>query len=312
MHSSIRPRTPIRRLSWKNRVLDFQERRYVMGILNCTPDSFYPGSRVQETDQAVQSARAMIQAGADILDVGGESTRPGSDPVQASEEIRRVVPVIEKIRELSDVLISIDTRKVEVAEEALAAGADLLNDVSALRGNLPLGQCIAGRDVPVILMHMRGEPKNMQENPRYRDVIAEIAEELAGSADFARSCGIREDRIIIDPGIGFGKRLQDNLAILRDLRSLRSLGCPIMIGLSRKSFIGMVLDKPVDQRLVGTVASHMLALMNGADILRVHDVEEAVDTVMMFEAIRRTAVRRPEIRRGAAPPTSPQPGADKG
>jgi len=267
-----------------------------MGILNCTPDSFYPGSRVQETDQAVQSARAMIQAGADILDVGGESTRPGSDPVQVPEEIRRVVPVIKKIRELSDVLISIDTRKVEVAEEALAAGADLVNDVSALRDNLPLGQCIAGRDVPVILMHMRGEPKHMQENPQYQDVIAEITGELAGCVDFARSCGIREDRIIIDPGIGFGKRLQDNLAILRELRLLQNLGYPILIGLSRKSFIGTVLDKPVDQRLTGTVAANMLALMNGADILRVHDVPEAVDTVKMFEAIRRSAVRRSAVR----------------
>lgn len=262
-----------------------------MGILNCTPDSFYPGSRVPGIDQAVQKAQTMIRAGVDILDVGGESTRPGSDPVQAAQEIERVVPVIQQVRKLSDVLISIDTRKVEVAERALSAGADLVNDISALRGGRPLAEYIAERGVPVILMHMRGEPKTMQENPQYGDVIAEITDELAASVDFARSCGIREDRIIIDPGIGFGKRLQDNLAILRDLRSLRSLGYPIMIGLSRKSFIGMVLDKPVDQRLIGTVASHMLALMNGADILRVHDVEEAVDTVMMFEAVRRGAVR---------------------
>jgi dihydropteroate synthase len=267
-----------------------------MGILNCTPDSFYPGSRVPEIDQAVQTALSMIQAGADILDVGGESTRPGSDPVGASEEIGRVVPVIKKIRELSEVLISIDTRKAEVAEKALDAGADLVNDVSALRDNRALAECIVERDVPVILMHMRGEPKSMQENPHYRDVIAEITEELAGSIDLARSCGIREDRIIIDPGIGFGKRLQDNLCILRDLRALRSLGHPILIGLSRKSFIGTVLDKPVDERLIGTVAAHMLALMNGADILRVHDVAEAVDTVKMFEAIRRSTIRRSAMR----------------
>jgi dihydropteroate synthase len=266
-----------------------------MGILNCTPDSFYPGSRVPGIDQAVQRAEAMIRAGADILDVGGESTRPGSDPVEAVEEAERVVPVIQQIRKRSDVLISIDTRKVGVAEKALAAGADLVNDISALRDGRSLAECIAERGVPVILMHMRGEPKTMQENPRYGDVIAEITGELAASVAFARSCGIREDRIIIDPGIGFGKRLQDNLTILRDLHSLRSLGCPILVGLSRKSFIGMVLDKPVDQRLIGTVAAHTLALMNGADILRVHDVEEAVDTVMMYEA-----VRRPEIRRGAA------------
>ena len=299
MPSNIRSRSPepVRRLCWGNRVLDFEKRPYVMGILNCTPDSFYPGSRVPGIDLAVQKAQTMIRAGVDILDVGGESTRPGSDPVQAAEEIERVVPVIQQVRELSDVLISIDTRKVEVAERALSAGADLVNDISALRGGRPLAECIAERGVPVILMHMRGEPKTMQENPHYGDVIAEITDELAASVDFARSCGIREDRIIIDPGIGFGKRLQDNLAILRDLRSLRSLGYPIMIGLSRKSFIGTVLDKPVDQRLVGTVASHMLALMNGADILRVHDVEEAVDTVMMFEAVRRGAVR---------------PGTDKG
>jgi dihydropteroate synthase len=273
-----------------------------MGILNCTPDSFYPGSRVPGIDQAVQSAQAMIQAGADILDVGGESTRPGSDPVERAEEIRRVIPVIQQIRKISNVLISIDTRKVEVAEKALAAGADLVNDVSALRGGRALAQCVAARDVPVILMHMRGEPKTMQENPRYGDVMAEITGELAASIEFARTCGIGENRIIIDPGIGFGKRLRDNLAILRDLRSLRSLGCPILIGLSRKSFIGTVLDKPVDQRLIGTVASHMVALMNGADILRVHDVEEAVDTVKMFEAIRRpefgSAARRPDAAKG--------------
>jgi dihydropteroate synthase len=266
-----------------------------MGILNCTPDSFYPGSRLVGVDQAVQRAQTMIQAGADILDVGGESTRPGSDPVEAAEEIKRVVPVIERIRERSDVLISIDTRKVEVAEKALSAGADLVNDVSALRGGRLLAECVAERDVPVILMHMRGEPKTMQENPRYGDVIAEITDELSGSINFARSCGIREDRIIIDPGIGFGKRLQDNLAILRNLRSLRALGNPLLIGLSRKSFIGMVLGKPVDQRLIGTVAANMLALMNGADILRVHDVAEAVDTVKMFEAVRRSEIRRTAV-----------------
>ena len=282
MHSS----KPIRRLSWGNRVLDFEERPYVMGILNCTPDSFFPGSRVPQIDQAVHRGVAMIQAGADILDVGGESTRPGSDPVEAPEEIDRVVPVIEKIRALSEVIISIDTRKVEVARKALAAGADLVNDISALRDNRALAECIVQRDVPVILMHMRGEPKTMQENPHYQDVVAEISEELVGSIDFARSCGIREDRIIIDPGIGFGKRLRDNLAILGDLRSLHSLGYPLLVGLSRKSFIGAVLDKPVEQRLAGTVAAHMLALMNGADILRAHDVEEAVDTVKMFGAFR--------------------------
>ncbi|UCG00240.1 MAG: dihydropteroate synthase [Spirochaetaceae bacterium] len=294
MHSKSRSRNfhPIRRISWGDRALDFEKRPYVMGILNCTPDSFYPGSRVTSVDQAVQRAMSMIEAGADILDVGGESTRPGSETVETAEEIRRVVPVIEKIKERWPVLLSIDTRKAEVADKALEAGADLVNDISALRDNPALAECIAARDVPVILMHMRGEPKNMQENPFYDDVVAEILEELIRSVDFARSCGISERRIIVDPGIGFGKRLQDNLTILRNLPDLCSLGYPVAIGLSRKSFIGMVLDKPVDERLIGTVAANMMALMNGADILRVHDVAEAVDTVKMFEAVRRTGVRR--------------------
>jgi len=274
-------------MAWGNRSLDFRARIYVMGILNCTPDSFYPGSRVPGLGQALEQAWSMIDAGADILDIGGESTRPGSEPVETAPEIERVVPVIAGIRKRSDVLISIDTRKTEVAEKALDAGADLVNDVSALRENRPLAECIAARGVPVILMHMRGEPKNMQESPHYEDAIAEVIAELSSSIDFALSSGIAEDRIIIDPGIGFGKRCQDNLAIIRGLSSLRSLGYPVLMGLSRKSFIGTVLDKPVEERLIGTVAANMLALMNGADILRVHDVGEAVDTVKIFEAVRR-------------------------
>lgn len=268
-------------------MLDFQSRPYVMGILNCTPDSFYPGSRLSGTAQALERARHMAAAGADILDVGGESTRPGSDAVEEAEEIRRVVPVIRAIREQSEVMISIDTRKAQVAEQALDAGADLVNDVSALRDNRPLAELIAARGVPVILMHMRGEPKNMQEHPHYENAIAEIREELSRSVEFAMGCGIPKERIIVDPGFGFGKRLQDNLAILRSLGELHSLGCPVLVGLSRKSFIGALLDKPVEERLIGTVAANMLALVNGADILRVHDVAEAVDTVKIFEAVRR-------------------------
>jgi dihydropteroate synthase len=258
-----------------------------MGILNCTPDSFYPGSRLSGTDQALERARLMIEAGADVLDIGGESTRPGSDPVEAAEEARRVVPVIRGIRERSDVLLSVDTRKSEVAEQALDAGADMVNDISALRSDSSLGSCIASRGVPVILMHMRGEPKNMQQNPYYEDVIAEILQELGGFIERAMASGIPEERIIVDPGIGFGKRLQDNLAILRDLDAFRSLGRPVLVGLSRKSFIGTILDKPVEERLIGTVAANMLALVNGADILRVHDVSEAVDAVKIFESVRR-------------------------
>jgi dihydropteroate synthase len=256
-----------------------------MGILNCTPDSFYPGSRLAGAEAALRRAMEMVREGAEILDVGGESTRPGSDPVDAPEEIGRVVPVIEQIRERSDVLISVDTRKAEVAERALEAGADFVNDVSALRDNRALAQLIAARDVPVVLMHMRGEPKTMQNDPSYDDAPTEIAAELSASVEFAAACGIREDRIILDPGIGFGKRLQDNLRILRELGTLGDLGYPVLVGLSRKSFLGMLLDRPVEDRLAGTTAAHMAALINGADILRVHDVAEAVDTVKVFAAL---------------------------
>jgi len=268
-------------------MLDFQNHAYVMGVLNCTPDSFYPGSRVPPAEQAVEQARRMIASGAEILDVGGESTRPGSDPVAVEEEIERVVPVIAAIRKASNVLISIDTRKAEVAEKAMEAGADLVNDISALRDNGALADCIASHKVPVVLMHMRGEPKNMQDNPFYEDAPAEITEELSAAMQRACSAGIPAERIIVDPGIGFGKRLQDNLAVLRGLRALHVLGCPILVGLSRKSFIGALLNKPVEERLIGTVAANMLALVNGADILRVHDVAEAVDTVKIYEAIER-------------------------
>lgn len=274
-------------IAWNGRELDFRSRTYVMGIVNCTPDSFYPGSRLPDFEQAKAAAEAMLRAGADILDVGGESTRPGSEAMEAAEEIARVVPVIEALRSSSDILISVDTRKVEVAERALDAGADLVNDVSALKGNRPLAELVAGRGVPVILMHMRGEPKTMQENPHYQNAVAEILEELSRSVEFALSCGIPEDRIIVDPGIGFGKRCRDNLEIIAGLSSLRSLNCPVLMGVSRKSFIGTVLDRPVEQRLIGTVVANTLAILNGADIIRVHDVPEAVDTVRMIDAMRR-------------------------
>jgi dihydropteroate synthase len=229
----------------------------------------------------------MIEAGADILDVGGESTRPGSDPVAAAEEIGRVIPVIEEVRKFSDILLSVDTRKAKVAERALEAGADMVNDISGLRGNRPLAELVAERGVPIVLMHMRGEPKTMQDNPHYDDTVAEILEELKGSVDFALACGIAKEQIIVDPGIGFGKRCRDNLAIINNLGMLRSLGFPVLIGLSRKSFIGTVLDRPVEQRLTGTVVASTLAVLNGADIIRVHDVAEAVDTTRMIAAIHK-------------------------
>jgi dihydropteroate synthase len=273
---------------WGRRVLDFRSGARIMGVLNCTPDSFYPASRLAGTEAALEAARAMIAAGAHILDVGGESSRPGSDPVPAAEELRRVLPVIEAIRRESEVLLSVDTRKPEVARAALEAGADILNDISALRaerasGAAGLAALAAKHGAPLILMHMRGEPKTMQAEPRYRDVVSEVLGELSEAARFAAAAGV--ERIIVDPGIGFGKRLEDNLCLLRNLAILRCLGCPVLVGLSRKSFLGAVTGAAVEDRLPATIAAGTLAILGGADIVRVHDVREAVQAVRLVQAV---------------------------
>jgi dihydropteroate synthase len=293
---------------WGQRVLDFRGGARVMGVVNCTPDSFYPGSRRLTLEAALEAARSMIAAGAHILDVGGESTRPGSDPVPAGEEARRVVPVLEAIRRESNVLLSVDTRKPEVAEAALAAGADILNDISALRagsegvdsagasatralhGSSPgMATLAAKHGVPLVLMHMRGEPKTMQVEPHYRDVVSEVLEELGAAVQFATAAGV--EKLIVDPGIGFGKRLQDNLCLLKNLGTLRALGCPVLIGLSRKSFLGAVTGAPVEGRLAATIAADTLAILAGADIVRVHDVREAVETVRLLQAVLEAGCR---------------------
>ncbi|MBN1834650.1 MAG: dihydropteroate synthase [Spirochaetales bacterium] len=262
-----------------------------MGVVNCTPDSFFPGSRTEGRDAAIERGLEMVAAGADILDIGGESTRPGSDPVGPAVELERVIPVIEGLQGRVQVPLSIDTRDAAVADAALEAGAELLNDISALLGDPRMGEVAARRGVPVVLMHMRGEPKTMQEAPYYRDTIGEVQAELQAAVDRALGAGIRRERIILDPGIGFGKRLQDNLRLLGRLECLRALGCPLLVGVSRKSFIGRVLDLPVEERLIGTVAANTIAVLNGADILRVHDVAAAVQVVRMVEAVRQASVR---------------------
>ncbi len=234
-----------RTITWGNRTLDFTHKTYVMGILNCTPDSFYPSSRAATIKDAMRSAHEMISAGVDIVDVGGESTRPGAKPVPVEEEIRRVVPVIQALRADSDVIVSVDTRKKDVAERALDAGADIINDISGLRHNDELARLVARRRVPVVLMHMRGTPKTMQKNPFFKNTISEILRELQPPIAAAIGAGIAPEMIIIDPGIGFGKRSQDNLRIIRELASLKSLKFPILVGLSRKGFIGEILDRPV-------------------------------------------------------------------
>jgi len=273
-------------MSWGRRRFDFRKRAYVMGIINCTPDSFYGGSRKATVQKALEAGRKMVRDGADILDMGGESTRPGSDAVSADEELGRVCPVIEALRRESDVPLSIDTTKAAVAREALRLGCDMVNDVSGLRADPQMASAVAEAGIPVVLMHMRGTPKTMQKAPFYADTVGEIKAELQDMVDAALAGGVGSERIIIDPGIGFGKRVEDNLRIIGGLRGLKSMGFPVLIGLSRKSFIGAVLDRPVDERLIGTVVANTAALLAGADILRVHDVREAVEAVKMIQAVR--------------------------
>jgi len=269
---------------------DFSKRTYVMGILNVTPDSFSDGGRYFTLDLALEHALKMIEDGADIIDVGGESTRPGSDPVSIEEELRRVTPVIKELAKRTKVPISIDTYKSEVARQALDNGALIVNDISGLRFDEKMAEVVAEYKASVVLMHIKGTPKTMQQNPEYKDVISEIYSYLSESVDLALSAGIKQ--IIVDPGIGFGKRLIDNLEIIRRLREFKSLGYPILIGVSRKSFIGNILNLPVDQRLEGTAGAVAISVWNGANIVRVHDVKEMVRVVRIVDAIKKTALKQ--------------------
>jgi len=255
----------------------------LMGILNVTPDSFSDGGKYFSVDAAVSRARRMVEEGADIIDIGGESSRPFSSPISEEEELHRVIPVLENLDDLK-IPISVDTYKPRVAEEALKRGASIINDIFALRKD-GMAEVIRDYDAAVVIMHMKGEPKNMQVNPIYENTVSEIIRFLRERINFAKSKGIEEDKIIIDPGIGFGKRVEDNLVILKDLNSFRSLGYPILIGTSRKSFIGKILDVDSDQRLEGTIATNIIAIMNGAGILRVHDVKEHLRAIKIAEEI---------------------------
>jgi dihydropteroate synthase len=263
-------------------------RTLVMGILNVTPDSFFDGGQFFHLESALGHARRLIREGADILDIGGESSRPGAQPVPEEEELRRVVPVIRAIRQESAVPISVDTYKAAVAEAALEAGANIVNDISALRFDSRMVEVVARAGVPVVLMHMRGEPRTMQQNPVYADVVREIKEFFAERIAFARAHGI--EKILIDPGIGFGKTVEHNLEILRRLGEFRELGCPILIGVSRKSFIGRLCGTaenplPPSERLEGTIASNVIAVLNGAQIVRVHDVAAHKRALAIVDAI---------------------------
>jgi dihydropteroate synthase len=261
----------------------------VMGILNATPDSFHDGGRRLQPEMAIQWVMEMARAGAGIIDVGGESTRPGADPVDVAEELKRVIPVIEAAGpELakSSVEISIDTSKAEVARQALSAGAGMINDVTALRGDPEMAAVAAAAGCPVCLMHMLGEPRTMQQNPVYDDVVLDIKEFFRERIDFAVQEGIKEENIILDPGIGFGKTLDHNLEILRRLDEFLELGRPLMIGLSRKRFIGIVTgQEDTEGRLPGTIAANVAAYEKGARIFRVHDVAENYQALQVAAAI---------------------------
>jgi len=280
-------RPPCRLPLPSGKVLDAGPRALVMGILNVTPDSFSDGGRFFDTKAAVRHARDMAAAGADVLDIGGESTRPGSDPVPADEEKRRVLPVIQELVADVDTTISIDTQKAEVAEAALEAGAEMINDVSALRTDPDMAALAAERKVPVCLMHMQGAPKVMQKDPKYGEVVSEVMAWLSERVEFAVEAGIERSMILADPGFGFGKTPQHNLEILRRLHELHDLECAVMIGTSRKSTLGIVLNAQPDYRLYGTLATVACAVMSGCHMVRVHDVRPARDVVVVCEAVRR-------------------------
>ncbi|MGW8273201.1 MAG: dihydropteroate synthase, partial [Thermodesulfovibrionales bacterium] len=248
---------------------DLSRKTLVMGVLNVTPDSFSDGGLFFGVSSAVDHALRMVEDGADIIDIGGESTRPGSDPVSAEDELRRVVPVIRALAGRIDTPISIDTYKSAVARAAIEEGAQIVNDVSGLRFDRSMAEVVAGSEVAVVLMHMRGTPKSMQMAPSYLNLVAEVKEYLAQGIEAAGRAGISEDRMIIDPGIGFGKTFAHNLEIIRRLGEFRSLGKPILVGPSRKAFIGKYLgDVPVEERLEGTAAAVAISIFNGASIVR--------------------------------------------
>ncbi len=260
-------------------------RTHVMGILNVTPDSFSDGGRWLDPARALRRARRMVRDGASIVDVGGESTRPGAARIPAREELRRVLPVVEALA-AEGVLVSIDTSKAAVAEAAFRAGAKILNDVTALRGDRRMARVAAKAGVAVILMHMKGRPRTMQKAPRYRDIVREITDFFLKSLKSALRAGIPRDRILLDPGIGFGKLPEHNVEILRRLEEFRRLGCPLVVGTSRKSFIGHYLGRKVDERLPGTAATVAAAIFRGADVVRVHDVREMSDVARMSDLVR--------------------------
>lgn len=259
-------------------------RPLIMGVVNVTPDSFSDGGRLQDSRQAIEHALALAEQGADILDVGGESTRPGAAPVSVDEELRRVLPVIEALS-VRGLAVSVDTRKPRVMQEAIKAGAAMVNDVMALREPGAMG-VVAKSNVAVCLMHMQGDPQTMQATPRYENVVAEVREFLAGRIAACEAAGLARSRMVIDPGFGFGKTLAHNLALLKNLDKLADLGVPLLAGMSRKSMLGLLTGRPVEQREYAGITAHLAAVARGASIVRVHDAAAMKDALTVWEALK--------------------------
>ncbi len=274
---------PIFTISGKE--FDFNEHTFIMGILNVTPDSFSDGGKFNSADSALKHTEEMLEEGADIIDVGGESTRPGAEKVPLDVEIKRTVPIIKAIRkEFKNAVISIDTYKSEVAERAIESGANIINDISGLRFDENMPSVAAKYDMPVVAMHIKGTPKDMQKDPHYENVVKELLEYFTERIETLKKQGV--NNIIIDPGIGFGKRLKDNLEIIKHIDALTVFHLPLLLGVSRKSFIGTLLNEPVNKRLIGTLASNMWGVLNGANILRLHDVKAHMEMLKIIEEIK--------------------------
>ena len=265
------------------REFDLEHEAYIMGILNVTPDSFSDGGKWNEIDKTLRHVEEMIQDGAAIIDIGGESTRPGYTRISVEEEVMRVVPVVEKIKERFDIPVSVDTYKASVAEQAIKAGADMINDIWGFKGDAAMAGVAAKYDIPCCIMHNR----DTKMRP-YNDFIEDVINDLKGCINIGLSAGLKRDKIITDPGIGFGKTLEENLIMMNNLECLKCLGCPVLLGTSRKSMIGLTLDLPVEERLEGTIATTVLGIMKGCSIIRVHDVKENHRALKMTKAILNT------------------------
>ena len=266
--------------------LRLAERVHLMGILNVTPDSFSDGGRYMNPDDAVAHALRMVEEGADVLDIGAESSKPGAVPIDEKEERRRLIPIVQAVCRRVSVPVSIDTTKASIAEQALDVGAAMINDISALRFDARMGAVVAKSGAGLVLMHMQGTPQTMQHDAEYADVVEEVRRFLNARLDVAKEAGISPDRILLDPGVGFGKNCRHNLTLLNRLDTFAALGRPLVVGVSRKAFIGKILDRPIDGRLMGTAGAVAVAVMKGARVVRIHDVAPIRDVVRMVEAIQ--------------------------